>query len=98
ADAVRSITYQEMIRLYRAGELKKEHMDCFIEPRSPEELFDVLKDPFQTVNLAHDPDHEVVLTEMRNLLDSWIEETNDSVPQNPTPDKFNRWTGSQLNE
>lgn len=97
ADAVRSITYQEMIRMYHAGELNLYQLDCFKEPRSPEELYDVLNDPFQFVNLAHDPDHEIVLNEMRNLLDSWIEETNDSIPTNPTPDKFDRWTGKPLN-
>jgi N-sulfoglucosamine sulfohydrolase len=97
ADAVRSITYQEMIKMYHAGELNPDQLDCFKDPRSPEELYDVLKDPYQFVNLAHDPDHEIVLTDMRNLLDSWIENTNDSIPVNPTPDKFDRWTGKQLN-
>jgi N-sulfoglucosamine sulfohydrolase len=97
ADAVRSITYQEMIRLHQAGELNEFQLDCFQEPRSHEELYDVLKDPFHFANLANDSKHEIVLTEMRNLLDGWIKLTNDSVPENPIPDKFDRWTGKQLN-
>jgi N-sulfoglucosamine sulfohydrolase len=97
ADAVRSITYQEMIRLYKEGKLNEFQLDCFIEPRDPEELYDVVEDPFQFTNLAQDPEYGSALSEMRNLLDKWIEETNDSIPEKPTPDKFDRWTGRQLN-
>jgi N-sulfoglucosamine sulfohydrolase len=97
ADAVRSITYQEMIRMYHAGELNDHQLDCFVGPRQPEELYDVLKDPFQLYNIAGHPDYKYVLTQMRNVLDTWIYETNDSIPENPTPDQFDRWTGNRLN-
>jgi hypothetical protein len=33
---------------------------------------------------------------MRKLLDKWILEFDDMVPENPTPDKFDRWTGKRL--
>ena len=97
ADAVNSITYQEMIKMYKANKLNEYQLDCFIEPRKPEELYDVLRDPFQFVNLAENPEYAYVLTDMRNLLDKWTEEYNDSIPENPTPDKFDRWTGERLN-
>jgi N-sulfoglucosamine sulfohydrolase len=97
ADAVRSITYQEMIRMYKAGELNENQLDCFIEPRPAEELYDVENDPYQLHNLAENTDYESALNEMRKLLDNWIVEFDDKIPENPTPDKFDRLTGERLN-
>lgn len=97
ADAVRSITYQEMIKMYKAGELNENQLDCFIEPRPAEELYDVENDPFQLNNLAGNTEYENALNEMRKLLDNWIVEFDDKIPENPTPDKFDRWTGERLN-
>jgi N-sulfoglucosamine sulfohydrolase len=97
ADAVNSITYREMIKMYQAGELNEHQQNCFITPRSAEELYDVVNDPFQLTNLAEVPESGKTLVEMRSLLDKWVEEYNDKVPGNPTPDKFDRWTGKRLN-
>jgi N-sulfoglucosamine sulfohydrolase len=97
ADAVRSITYQEMIKMYKAGELNENQLDCFIAPRSAEELYDVANDPYQLRNLAENPEYENALEEMRKLLDNWIVEFNDKIPENPSPDTFDRWTGDRLN-
>lgn len=96
ADAVRSITYQQMIKMYKAGELNENHLDCFISSRTGEELYDVVNDPFQLHNLAGNQEYAVSLNEMRNLLNNWIVEFDDKIPENPTPDKFDRWTGERL--
>jgi hypothetical protein len=85
-----------MIRLYEAGKLNRDQMDCFVAPRKSEELYDVVNDPLQLNNLAENPDYTAELTEMRGLLDNWIVEFQDKVPENPTPDKFDRWTGEKL--
>jgi N-sulfoglucosamine sulfohydrolase len=97
ADALRSITYQEMIRMYKAGELNENQLDCFIAPRPAEELYDVENDPYQLHNLAENAEYVSALNEMRKLLDNWIVEFDDKIPENPTPDKFDRWTGERLN-
>jgi len=96
ADAVRSITYQEMIKLYNNGELDEDQMDCFIQPRAAEELYDVVNDPYQMNNLAEKPEYKSTLDEMRGRLDNWLTEFQDSIPKNATPDKFDRWTGARL--
>lgn len=96
ADAVRSLTYEEMIRLKSEGKLTEEQMDCFVEPRAAEELFDLKNDPFQLMNLADNPEYSEILKEMRETFQNWAKETNDAVPENPTPDKFDRWTGESL--
>ena len=71
-------------------------LDCFIVPRVSEELYDVVNDPLQFKNLAQNNNYSDELNEMRNLLDKWIIEFNDTIPENPTPDKFDRWTGARL--
>jgi arylsulfatase A-like enzyme len=43
----------------------------------PEELYDVVADPHETVNLVDSPAHQEVLQELRQVLARWIEETND---------------------
>jgi len=96
ADAVRSLTYQEMITKYKNGELNRNQKDCFVQPRMGEELFDVGKDPYQFTNLAGNEEYAAVLSEMRNKLDKWMLEFNDTIPSLPTPDKFDRWTGKKL--
>jgi N-sulfoglucosamine sulfohydrolase len=96
ADAVGSLTYQEMIQMHKAGELNENQLDCFVVPRAAEELYDVVKDPHQFNNLAENPEYADALQQMRDLLDNWIAEYNDTIPKHPTPDKFDRWTGKRL--
>jgi arylsulfatase A-like enzyme len=96
ADAVGSLTYQEMIKMQKPGELNENQLDCFIVPRAAEELYDVENDPYQFNNLAENQEYKDALNKMRDLLDNWIEEYNDTIPKNPTPDKFDRWTGKRL--
>jgi arylsulfatase A-like enzyme len=96
ADAVASLTYQEMLKLQENGELNELQQDCFVAPRSAEELYDVKNDPLQFNNLADDPEYADELKNMSKLLDEWIAETNDKVPENTSPDTFDRWTGKRL--
>ena len=46
-------------------------------PRVAEELYDLDRDPDETVNLAQDPAYATVLDEMRQALALWIEQTDD---------------------
>jgi N-sulfoglucosamine sulfohydrolase len=96
ADAVGSLTYQEMINMYKEGKLNENQQDCFITPRPAEELYDVKNDPYQLNNLASNSNYEDELNAMRKMLDNWIIEFGDKIPENPTPDKFDRWTGKRL--
>ncbi len=98
ADAVVSLTYQEMIKLYKANKLNEKQLDCFIAPRAAEELYDVVNDPLQFNNLAENPDYKTELTKMRALLDKWIIDYDDKIDDNITPDKFDRWTGEKLKQ
>ena len=96
ADAVRSLTYREMIKMHETGELNENQLDCFVEPRQAEELYDVVNDPYQFNNLAKIADYKMTLNEMKAKLDKWIIDFEDEIPNSPTPDKFHRWDGGNL--
>ena len=96
ADAVGGPTYQEMRRLNKASELTPVQAMPFRQPRPTEELYDSTTDPFQMRNLAGDPAHAAVLSEMRAELLKWEKATEDIVPGERRPDEFDRDTGRRL--
>ena len=52
----------------------------------PEELYDLLSDPYEIHNLANSPAHRAVLYRLRSVLEDWIEETRDQGRQLEPPD------------
>jgi hypothetical protein len=70
------LAYQEWKNLNKEDKLN-EVQSQFFEPRQPEQLFDVEKDPYETQNLAKDANYSQILTEMRQLLTNRVKETND---------------------
>ncbi|GAB5560475.1 MAG: sulfatase [Synoicihabitans sp.] len=60
----RQLAYREWRRLYRADELTPEQAQ-FFEPRAPEALYDISKDPDEINNLADDPAYRDVLNNLR---------------------------------
>lgn len=61
------MAYQEWRQLYRDGKLTPAQRQ-FFEPRPPECLYDLAKDPYEVNNLASDSAYAAVLREMRTLL------------------------------
>jgi hypothetical protein len=59
--------YRNWRDLHEAGQLT-ELQDRFFVTRPPEELYDVVKDPYETVNLATDPAYADALVAMRTGL------------------------------
>ncbi len=96
ADAVRSPTFQEMRRLRDAGKLTAEQMTCFLKPRPPEELYDIVADPQELKNLAADPQRAGTLGDLRASLDQWEKQTADFTSSPRPPDGFDRETGDPL--
>jgi hypothetical protein len=68
----------------------------FLTPRPAEELYDVKRDPHQLENLAGKPEYANLLAEMRGAYEAWAKETNDTVPELPSRDGFDRGTGQRL--
>jgi N-sulfoglucosamine sulfohydrolase len=53
------------------------------EPRDPEELYDLARDPLEMENLAGRPEHEAVRQELSRQLTRWQEETQDPLLAGP---------------
>ena len=66
----------------------------FAPTRSAEELYLYGQDPWQTKNLAEDPDHADALARHRRDLDKWIEVTGDPGPE--TPEVYDLETEDQM--
>lgn len=59
--------------------------------RAPEELYDLAKDPFETINLAGAPAYQDTLRTMRTILDSWLTEGDKGqYPEDSTEVAFAR--------
>ncbi|MBN1807586.1 MAG: sulfatase [Planctomycetes bacterium] len=58
-------------------------MGLFDSPRSREQLYDLVDDPFEQRNLAADPAHAHVLEELRSSLDRWMRDTGDPLLHGP---------------
>lgn len=96
ADTVRGRIFQIMERLRDAGRLTAAQMNCFVRPRPPEEIYDVITDPDETRNLADTPGHREALRNLAAMLGRWQEETDDSAPLQRRPDEYDRETGLRL--
>lgn len=96
ADAVRGPTHQAMQRLRDADHLSPAQRSVFVAPRPSEELYDLRADPHELDNLAGDPGYAADLNRLRAALQRWRIETGDFVPENLTPDRFDRESGRQL--
>jgi N-sulfoglucosamine sulfohydrolase len=77
----------ELWQAYEEGLTSPQQEDIFMEPRPEEELYNVKKDPFQFNNLAGLDNYKDKIKDLRQILNQWIEETGDNVPENPTPDR-----------
>ena len=63
--------YREWKEMYEDGKLNGME-SSFFKSRTPEMLFDVENDPYETTNLAADPNFISSLEEMRDLLNEWV--------------------------
>ena len=73
---------QRLKELHAKGELSElqDHL-LFAPERPPEELYDWIRDPWQTQNLAASPEHKNTLSSLRKTLDDWMRDTRDHGPE-----------------
>ncbi len=65
-------------------EKAKTDLDAFnrvyqFQHRPPEELYDLTKDPFEKVNIVHQPESKELLNYLRNQLSQWRQKQGDTV-------------------
>jgi N-sulfoglucosamine sulfohydrolase len=93
ADAVGSLSFRDLDSLRKAGTLSAIQTDIFITPRPSEELYDCRKDPDQLLNVASVPGYGESLSQLRQVLEEWMMETGDNIPENLTRDWYQRVPG-----
>jgi N-sulfoglucosamine sulfohydrolase len=83
-------TMKELIRLNKKGDLNNIQLQWFRLSKPEEELFDVSSDPHELNNLAHNPNYEDKLIELRNECAKWMNEINDKglIPEKELIKKF----------
>lgn len=52
---------------------------------APEQLYDLVFDPWEADNLVHDPACATVLDSLRHRLDTWMTDTDDPLLRGPVP-------------
>ncbi len=77
----------ELWTRHEEGKLNQNQKDIFLNPRPTEELYHVGDDPDQLTNLASNPEYNEQLQKMSRQLNQWTEDTGDTIPKNPTPDR-----------
>ena len=98
ADSVRSPSHRRLLSLQEAGKLTPAQADVFRAPRPVVELYNVRTDPHQLKNLAGTPDLQQIESRLNGLLEQWMTETGDSVPDQLSPDTFDRVTGTPVSQ
>lgn len=96
ADSNRSPSYEDLKETREAGMLSAAQSDVFLTPRAHEELFYCLRDPQQLNNVASNEKYYEVLTELREVMNQWIVETGDDIPESLTPSWYDAETGKGL--
>lgn len=70
--------------LHVKGELNElQEKLLFASSRPAEELYDIINDPFETVNLAQNTKYLNILRKLRLQLQTWSKKTNDPEPEIP---------------
>ena len=77
----------ELWEYYRAGKTMPWQEDIPMEPRPQMELYNVVADPHQLTNLAGQREFLEIQNKLAGVLRQWADETGDTVPDNPSPDR-----------
>lgn len=77
----------DLWKAHAAGKTTPQQQQIFANPCPEEELFRVSKDPNQLSNMAGNPEYTTALKQARALIQTWTEQTADSIPENPTPNR-----------
>jgi arylsulfatase len=77
----------ELQKAIEAGEATEIGRSIYATLRPVEQLYFLPDDPLCFENVVGDDAHAQVLGTMRALLAAWTEQTGDTVPENPTPNR-----------
>lgn len=78
---------EELWKAHAAGKTTPQQQQVFANPCPEEELFKLSQDPDQLANLAYNPQYAEQLEQARRMLGYWTEQTGDTIPENPSPNR-----------
>ena len=94
----RMLAFQEWRDLFEAGKLN-DVQSAFFKSKPPEALYDLKKDPHETVNLTKDPAYAEQLLEMRKRLAKRVRQMPDlSIMPEPIMIKMMKGSGAEFQE
>lgn len=96
ADSNASEAFEDLKRVREEGSLNPAQADVFAAPRPAEEFYLVREDEYQLLNRATLGDGRGMLDYLRDVLETWSQETDDTVPDELTEDWYNKETGKAL--
>ncbi|MDN3690412.1 sulfatase family protein [Cyclobacterium jeungdonense] len=96
ADSNASEAFADLKRVRDEGSLNPAQADVFSAPRAAEEFYLVEEDEYQLLNRATLGDSTGMLDYLRDVLEKWSQETDDTVPNDLTEDWYNKETGKPL--
>ncbi len=96
ADSNGSSSFADLKQKRKEGRLTPAQTDVFVSPRPREELYDCQRDPMQLINIASDPEMIGKLTDLRQVMQLWIDQTGDTNPEHLTRDWYSRENGDAL--
>lgn len=83
----------ELLRLNNLDKLNKKQKIWFKATKPSEELYDVIKDPYQLNNLSGKPEYKTIIKKYSNILETWLDNINDmgNIPEAEMVEKM--WPG-----
>lgn len=85
SDSSRYPAAVELWDMLEKGELTPEQEMITRLPQPAEELYNLQNDPHNLRNVVYRPENRDVLYQMRTLLTQWTNQTDDNIPDAPTP-------------
>jgi hypothetical protein len=79
-DRLYSPTWDEFLRLKKAGQLSKKLQYFFAAKKPLLEFYDLEKDPGEWNNLAKDPKYQLIIADYKKALGNWMNDTHDFLP------------------
>lgn len=84
---------KELLHLRDEGKLNKAQMYWFRKTKSPEELYDLSKDPYELNNVADDLVYREELIRLRKVHENWLEEIGDDPLRSEKELVWSMWPG-----
>jgi arylsulfatase A-like enzyme len=88
ADAIGSPSFEDLVEIKKKGQITEIQADIFVNPRPQEEFYDINADPFQFNNLASNTEFANEMERLKRVLQNWMNETGDNIPENLTEDWY----------